>query len=101
MARRRNIMKRGKSWVVYFRVEGQQVWKSFKTREEAELYLARAQAKKAQGNLRAPSRVTLDEAAEEWLRYVEHEGGPRGPVKPSTLDDYKSGLQTHILPRFG
>jgi hypothetical protein len=40
LRRRGHIRQRGKSWVVTFRVNGRQVWRSFKTRETAELYLA-------------------------------------------------------------
>jgi integrase len=41
--------------------------------------------------------VTFAMAAAEWLRYVEHDRA----VKPSTLRDYRSGLQHHLLPAFG
>ncbi len=36
-------------------------------------------------------------AAREWLRYVEEDRA----VKPSTLRDYRSGLDHHLLPAFG
>ena len=41
--------------------------------------------------------VTFRDAAEEWLRYVEHERGR----KPSTIADYRSALNAHLNPAFG
>jgi integrase len=41
--------------------------------------------------------VTFAQAAHEWLRYVEEDRA----VKPSTLRDYRSGLECHLLPAFG
>ncbi len=35
MAKATNIRRRGKSHVVYFRRDGRQVWRSFKTKDEA------------------------------------------------------------------
>jgi hypothetical protein len=43
------------------------------------------------------SGVSFREAAAEWLRYAEHDGG----CKPSTLRDYANGLRVHALPVFG
>src|SRR2546425_5110577 len=41
--------------------------------------------------------ATFDQAAEEWLRFVEEDRD----VKPSTLTDYQSVLNAHLLPTFG
>jgi integrase len=41
--------------------------------------------------------VTFAEAAREWLRYVEEDRA----VKATTLRDYRSGLEHHLLPAFG
>lgn len=97
MAKRTNIRRRGKAWVVYFRANGRQVWRSFPTREAAELYLAQVQVEKARGELRAPTRVTFGEALDEWLRHGEHERG----LKPSTVRDYKSCAERWLRPAFG
>ena len=40
--------------------------------------------------------VTFAEAAREWLRYVEEDRA----VKATTLRDYRSGLEHHLLPAF-
>jgi integrase len=41
--------------------------------------------------------VTFADAAAEYLRYCEHDRG----CKPSTLRDYRSNLEAHLLPAFG
>lgn len=41
--------------------------------------------------------ATFDDAAAEWLRYVEHDRA----CKPSTLSDYRSVVRAHLLPAFG
>jgi integrase len=40
--------------------------------------------------------VTFEEAAEEWLRYVEYD-----PAKPSTIVGYRAVLRSQLLPRYG
>jgi len=92
-----NLRQRGNSWVVYFRVGGKQQWKSFKTREEAELYLRRSQIEKLRGEFRPPTRVTFKTAADEWLRHGVQERN----LKPSTARDYRSAVNKHLIPAFG
>jgi Phage integrase, N-terminal SAM-like domain len=41
--------------------------------------------------------ATFADAAAEFLRYSEHDRG----CKPSTLGDYRSSLEAHLLPAFG
>jgi integrase len=41
--------------------------------------------------------ATFADAAAEFLRYTEHDRG----CKPSTLRDYRSNLEAHLLPAFG
>ena len=43
------------------------------------------------------SGVTFDNAAAEWLRFIEEDRAR----KPSTLNDYRSALKAHLLPAFG
>ena len=43
------------------------------------------------------SGATFADAAAEYLRYCEHDRG----CKPSTLRDYRSNLDAHLLPAFG
>jgi integrase len=98
MARSSNIMRRGKSWVAYGRVNGEQFWKSFKTRDEAELFAARQLQRRAQGQQPERTvRVSFREAAEAWYTERGHERG----WSPSTRRDYRSALDVHLLPGFG
>ncbi len=41
--------------------------------------------------------VTFADAAEEWLRYIEHDRGR----KPSTVAGYRALLRSQLLPTFG
>jgi integrase len=77
-------------------VNGRQHWRSFKTREEAELYLANAQAQKVRGEFRRPTRIRFADFAEEWLRDYA-----RPNVKPRTLETYDGSLRNHLIPEFG
>jgi integrase len=101
--RRGHIRQRGKSWVVTFRVNGEQHWKSFSPREHAdpreaaELYLADKLVAIGRREFRAPEKVTFETAALEWLRHGEHERH----LKPSTVRDYKSAVHAHLIPAFG
>lgn len=95
MARKANMMQRGKSWVVYFRADGQQVWKSFKVKEEAERYLAEERLKLARGEYHSPVKVTFREFAAKWLRHTE------GRVAAKTFEGYEGVLRVHVLPEFG
>jgi integrase len=97
MAKQRNIMRRGKSWVAYGRVNGVQFWRSFPTRDQAELFLARQLQRRA--NHQPPERfvrVSFEVAAEAWYRRGTTERG----WKPSTRRDYRSVLDAHLLPEF-
>lgn len=96
MARRPNIRRRGNSWCAYFRVNGRQVWKSFPTRDEAELYVARSKLALRQGTFTQPSRIRFENFAGEWLRDYA-----KGNVRQRTLETYESALRNHLIPHFG
>ncbi len=81
---------------IYFRVDGRQVWRSFRTREEAELYLATAQVKRVSGEFHLPVKIKFAEFAQEWL-----ETYARINVRPKTFDGYESSLRVHLVPEFG
>jgi hypothetical protein len=96
MAKKTNIRQRGKSWVIHYRRDGRQVWRSFKTRDEAELELARAMVRKAQDQPEPSARrMALAEHAAEWLEKK------RGRVGEQTFVNYASVLNVHILPTLG
>jgi integrase len=56
----------------------------------AEIEQARREAEALEG-------VTLQQAGERWLHWAEHVKG----MRPSTISDYRHGLNGVILPRFG
>jgi integrase len=97
LRRRGHIRKRGNRWVVVIRHNGKQEWTSFETKGDAEHHLAKKQAEIAQGSFQVPERVTFGEAAAEWIRHGENEGGPRGPWKASTRRDNRSALRKHFV----
>src|SRR2546428_13043561 len=96
MARRTNIRKRGNRWCVYFRVNGKQIWRSFATRDEAELYLAQSKVKVKQGAFRQPTKVRFSDFAVEWLRDYA-----KGNVRERTFEGYETALRCHLVPHFG
>jgi integrase len=105
MASRTNIRRRGKSWAVYFRVNGRQIWRSFPdrdyggspgAREAAELYLAQSQAKRLRGEFRRPVKIRFRDFAEEWLRVYA-----KPNVKARTFEAYEGSLRVHLVPHFG
>lgn len=91
------IRRRGNAWVVGWRHEGRQYWRSFKTQEAAELELERVRLELRTDTFAAPKPATFREARDEWLRYVEHDRG----IAPSTLRDYKSCTGKWLLKEFG
>jgi len=98
MARRSNIRRRGNSWEAYVRVNGSQVQKTCKTRDEAELWLSRQLERRAHGQQPERSvRATFREAAEAWYR----DRGQEKDWSPATRRDYRYALDAHLLPAFG
>ncbi len=83
-----NLRQRGSSWVVSFRQDGKQVWRSFKTKDEAQTYLANVNLKRANHErVAVPARkVVFREIADEWIRISEHERA----CSASTMRDYRS-----------
>lgn len=97
MARRTNIRRRGGSWEAYLRVNGKQVQKTCRTRDEAELWLARQLERRARRlEPERAVRATFREAAERWYAERGHEKG----WSPATRRDYRSALDVHLLPAF-
>ena len=113
---RRVKRKRGDQWYIQARLpDGQQIQKrlgpawsgngrppaGYFTKRTAQTALRQFLTDADRGVLpeigRRGDAVTVEDAANEWLRYVEHER----TVKPATLADYKSAVKTHIIPAFG
>jgi integrase len=97
MARRQpNIMQRGKSWVVYFRENGKQHWHSFPTKDAAEVYRDQERARMRRGERAADMKVDFRTAANRW-----HAHGLATGWRASTARDYRSCLDSRLLPEFG
>jgi integrase len=69
---------------------------AFRTKRDAEEYLAGVETAKARGDYIDPARgsAVLRDVAEEWFR-------GQVQLKPTTRGSYRSALDKHILPRWG
>jgi integrase len=84
--------------------DGRRIKKSFPTLAEAKAWRAAAQTAIRRGTLRAPSQVTLREAAEAWLAgardgSIRNRSGDR--YKPSVVRGYETSLRLRVLPELG
>ena len=71
----------------------------FTSKTDAERWVKVEQARYIEGKMTPDGRkagVTFAQAADEWLRYVEHDRG----VKPTTLREYRSAIEHHLKPAF-
>src|SRR5690349_4722669 len=70
--------------------------RGFRTKREAEDFLASTEVSKMRGEWVDPSRAraTVETAAAEWLEAQLHH-------KPTTVTGYKQHLNKHVLPRWG
>ena len=68
------------------------------TKRTAEAWLQDVLAQARRGALPGMRKtgVTFAEAAEEWMRFIEHDRGR----KPSTVKDYRNVLKSRLLPTF-
>jgi integrase len=78
--------------------------KTFRTLTDARAWRVETQAALRAGTLRAPTRTTVEQAAEEWLEaaksgVVRTRSG--SPYKPSALRNYEQGLRTKVVPELG
>jgi integrase len=106
--------KRGAAWYAKYRLpDGRQfqrkigpAWTErgrppagYFTRRSAEAWLRDLLDQARRGTLPGMVRTgaTFADAAEEYLRYVEHDRGR----KPSTVRGYRSAIEAHLLPVFG
>jgi len=84
--------------------DDRRIYRTFPTLASAKSWRAEAQVGVRKGTLRAPTRITLREAAEAWEKgvnkgIIQARGGR--PYKPSTLRGYKAALDERMLPEFG
>jgi integrase len=80
------------------------VRKTFDNFDEAKAWRAEATVGLRRGTMKAPSRITLREAAEAWLEGAEA-GSIRtrsgDPYKPSAVRGYKAALDNRVLKELG
>ena len=106
--------RRGPQWYAKYRLpDGRQVQKrigpawsergrppsGWYTKRTAEAWLREVIDHARRGTLAGLVRtgVTLEEAAAEWLRYIEHDR----ERKPSTVAGYRALVRSQLLPAFG
>lgn len=84
--------------------DNRQIRKSFRRISEARSWRTDAAHGVSRGTLRAPSALTLREAATAWLNAAEAGevlSRNRHPYKPSTLRTYRHDLETYVLHDLG
>lgn len=71
--------------------------RGFKTRRDAEIFLASLETSKAQGEYIRPAdgRATVSALGEEWIR------ARQTVMKPSSFHSLESSWRLHVLPRWG
>jgi hypothetical protein len=91
------------AWV-FSAKDGKKLRKTFRNLAEAKGWRADASSAMRKGTLRSPSRVTVREAASDWLKgavdgLIRTRSGDE--YKPSALRSYKASLQQRVLPELG
>ena len=86
------------SWIVdYIDQAGDRHIQTFTRKKDADDYHATVKVDVSKGIHTAQSKsLTVAEAADDWLKYVELEKRER-----STLDHYRNHVKNHINPRLG
>lgn len=75
---------------------GRRRWRTIDGGEkEARAALEEVRGRKRKGERIAPSRATLAEVTETWLREQT------GNLRPRTVERYEGALRSHVLPRLG
>ncbi|MEA2199443.1 MAG: hypothetical protein QOI89_39 [Solirubrobacteraceae bacterium] len=89
---------------VYLKREGRKLRKTFATQAEAKSWRADKVAAANRGQLRAPSAITVRQAADEFLAGARDGSIPtsaRGRYKPGTIRGYAEALRLRLLPALG
>jgi integrase len=90
---------------VWSRRDGKAIRRRFPKLSEAKAWRSEAHTAVRRGSMRAPTQLTLREAAEKWLAgaragTVLPRGG-RHPFKPSVIRSYEGALNYRVLPELG
>src|SRR5687767_11559928 len=78
--------------------------KTFASKNDAKAWRREAQTALSRGEMKAPSKLRLHEAADAWLAgardgMIRNRSGD--PFKPSVLRSYEASLRLHVLPTLG
>lgn len=99
---RNGVVKRGATWSYVVRERDPESGKTkprwrggFKTRTEAVAARASAQNAQARGTYVAPSKVTVGQWLDLWIRGHELE------LKASTAESYRANIERYLKPRLG
>ncbi|HET7646977.1 MAG TPA: tyrosine-type recombinase/integrase [Gaiellaceae bacterium] len=89
---------------VWSAVEQKRIRKTFPTLADARAWRSEAQTAIRQGTMRAPSQMTLSDAADAWLAgaragSIRNRSGDR--YKPSVIRSYETSLRLRVLPELG
>jgi integrase len=89
---------------VWSAVEQKRIRKTFPTLAEARAWRSEAQTAVRRGTMRAPTQMTLRDAAEAWLESaragsIRNRSGDR--YKPSVIRGYETSLRLRVLPELG
>jgi integrase len=89
---------------VFSQRDAKTIRKTFRTLSDARAWRAETHRALRLGSLRAPTRVTVAEAASAWLEaasagIVRTRNGE--PYKPSALRAYEQALRVHVVPELG
>jgi integrase len=89
---------KAKAWIVdYVDANGERHIQTFDRKKDADEFQATVKFDVRQGVHTPQSKsITIAEAAEHWIKYVELEGRER-----STIEHYRNHVDNHIKPRIG
>jgi hypothetical protein len=90
--------------MVWSQRERKQIKRTFAKLSEAKAWRAESQTAVRKGTMKAPTAVTLNEAAEAWLTAAKAgvaKTRSGDPYKPSAIRSYEAALRQRVLPDLG
>ena len=90
------VSKRNNGWQARVSINGREISKQFDTQDEAARWKSEQQRAHKRGEWLDPdlSKITFREWSALWLK-------AKNDIQPSTMRNYVSRLDTHLLPAFG
>lgn len=89
---------------VFSQTDGRTIRKTFRTISDARAWRSETHSALRRGTIKAPTRTTVAEAADDWLvaakaGVIRNRSGE--PYKPSALRAYEQALRTKVVPELG